>query len=322
MAALLGRYFRALPTEVNRMKYPILRPVAELYRPASTLRMRPRSRGNYVQECNHVYAEAHGLGLVMDIFRPEGTANGRGVVDVISGGWCSDRGHLNEHIGLGVFDVLCDRGYTVFALSPGSVGKFTGLEMVRHVQTGIRHVKALAEAFCIDPDRMGLIGASAGGHLAALAALRPRKGQPESRDPFRRKSSDVSAVGLFFPPTDFLDYGGALFDFMAEAGVHYEHLLFDGGLAGRGEDEVQGRMAALSPARQVSGAPPSFLLVHGSIDPVVPLSQSEKLAQALRAVGGAVELIVKDGGKHAWPEIQTEIEKLADWLDRRLEAGG
>lgn len=300
------------------MKYPITRPVVQLYRPAASLKVRPKTAGNYVQQCNYVYAEAHGLGLVMDIFIPEHTPNGLGIVDVISGGWFADRVQLNEHIGLGVFDALCAQGYTVFALSPGSVTKFTGLDMVRHVQEGIRHIKARAAHFNIDPDRLGLTGASAGGHIAALAALEVKPARPQSRDPFRHHDTRVNAVGLFFPPTDLLDFGGVPFDFIELEGASLGHLLFENGLHGHTPHEIEERMAQLSPARKSISDPPPFLLIHGDADPIVPVSQSHTLARALRAAHGSAELIIKPGGGHPWPDIRTEIELLADWFDRKL----
>ncbi len=300
-------------------RFPIVRPVVQLYRAAATLRMRPRSRGNFVQECNYVYAEAHGLGLVMDVFAPESGGNGLGILDIVSGGWFSDRVMLNEHIGLGIYDTFCARGYTVFAVSPGSITKFTGFQMVQHIHEALRYVKTHADEWGVAPERLGLMGASAGGHLAALAALEPRRARHTTRDPYRRVGSEVAAAALFFPPTDLLDYGGRLFEFVEMEGVPLDRLLFANGADGHTETEVREAMAALSPARRVrapQGVP--FLLIHGDADTVVPLGQSEKLAGALRNAGADVELVVRRGGGHPWPDIQVEISQAAGWFDKVL----
>ena len=90
------------------------RPVPQLYRPAASIRIRPKTAANFVQECHRPYAEAHGCALTMDVFRPLEAANGFGVIDVVSGGWYGDRIQLNEHVGMGFIDALCARGFTVF----------------------------------------------------------------------------------------------------------------------------------------------------------------------------------------------------------------
>ena len=125
----------------------------------------------YTQRENVVYSEAHGIGLVMDIFTPNGDKNGLGIVDVISGAWHSDRGKIRDHARAQTFHILCRKGYTVFAIRPGSVTKFTALEMVANLNLGIRWIKDHAKDHGIDADRLGLMGASAGGHLACLAAV-------------------------------------------------------------------------------------------------------------------------------------------------------
>lgn len=303
------------------MKYPILRPATPLYRAAAALQVRPRTAGRYIQECNHVYAEAHGTGLVMDIFSPESAANGLGIVDVISGGWHADRVQLNTHIGLGVIDVFCAQGYRVFAVSPGSISKYTGMNMVRHVQEALRYIKARAEDFHIDPERLGLLGASAGGHLAALTALNPLPGRENTRDTFRRQNTAVRAVGLFFPPTDLLEYAGQMFEVVESEGTPLDRLLFEDGMAGHSPEEVHARMVALSPARQVPAAAdalPPFWMMHGSADTVVPLYHSQKLAGGLRAAGGQAELYVKEGGGHPWPKIAEDMQRLAEWMNEHL----
>jgi len=138
-----------------------------------------------------------------------------------------------------------------------------------------------------------------------------------TRDPYRQQSTAVRAVGLFFPPTDLLDYAGKMFEFVEAEGVPLDRLLFEDGMAGRNAGEIRAQMTALSPARQVpndaSGLPP-FLLFHGSADAVVPLSQSQKLVTALKAAGGHAELVIKDGGGHPWPDIHQEIGRLAYWF--------
>src|SRR4051794_27630697 len=160
----------------------------------------------YEQKKDVVYAEAHGTGLLMDVFTPTGPSNGLAIVDVASGAWYSDRGKIRDHTQAQLYTIFCSRGYTVFAARPGSRTRYTAAEMDQNVKTAIRYVKEHAAEYKVDPDRLGLTGASAGGHLATLAALTPASGKADARNPLERHDTTVRAVAVFFPPTDFLDW--------------------------------------------------------------------------------------------------------------------
>jgi len=275
---------------------------------AMTTPVHAQDEGSYRQQEDIVYGESGGVGLLMDVFTPTGPPNGLGIVDVISGAWFSDRGKIRDHKRAGVFGTLCQEGYSVFAIRPGSVSKFGAVEMLEHVRRGIRHVKGHAQRYAIDPDRLGLMGASAGGHLACLAAV-------TAGDDTR-----VKAVAVFFPPTDLLDYGGHRLDVQSgsQMGGIVRRLVFPDGLANLSDQEVEDRIAQICPARQVTANAPPFLLIHGDADPVVPLQQSETMVAALRKAQVPTELIVKPGGGHPWPTIREEVKVLAQWFNTQL----
>ncbi len=247
----------------------------------------------YDQKIDVVYGEVHGTGLLMDVFTPKAKPNGLAIIDVVSGAWYSDRGKIREHTMAQVYSIFCSRGYTVFGIRPGSRTRYTALEMDAHVKMGIRYVKEHAAEYKIDPNRLGLTGASAGGHLATLAAVTPEEGNPDSKSPSQRFDTRVRAVGVFFPPTDFLDWNGKRAD-MQTLG----NLLFLGGVKGHSDEEIKERARQISPARLVKPPTIPLLIFHGDADPLVPLQQSEKLLQAVKAAGGSAELIVKKGGGH------------------------
>jgi acetyl esterase/lipase len=267
----------------------------------------------YDQKMNVVYGEVHGTGLLMDVFSPKGKTNGLGIIDVVSGAYHSDRRKIRDHILAQVYSVFCSHGYTVFAIRPGSRTRYTAPEMEVNVKTGIRYVKQHAAEYKVDPDRLGLTGASAGGHLATLAAVTPEEGKPDADSPLLRQNTHVKAAAIFFPPTDFLDWDGKPADFKTLG-----DLLFLGGAKGHAEEEIKERAAQISPARLVKPPTVPFLFIHGDADPLVPLQQSQKMIAALKAAGGSAELIVKKGGGHPWMTLPGEVKIMADWFDQHL----
>src|ERR1700728_3468524 len=67
-----------------------------------------------------IYADSDGVALCMDIFTPTGPKNGVGIIDIASGAWHSDRAKIRDHMMAQVYDIFCAKGYTVFAVRPGS----------------------------------------------------------------------------------------------------------------------------------------------------------------------------------------------------------
>jgi acetyl esterase/lipase len=267
----------------------------------------------YQQQKNVVYAEVHGVGLIMDIFTPRETGNGLGIVEVASGGWSSDRGKIRDLSRAQVFDIFCGKGYTVFAVRPGSVSKFSASEMLDHVQRGIRWIKQRADDYGIDTARLGIMGASAGGHLASLVAVTNGRSSSDA-------DASVAAAGIFFPPADFLDYNGRQIDPRSDdfLGQVIRQLAFPDDVGSLTDEQINQRLRDISPARRVRDDAPPFLLIHGDADPVVPLQQSRALLAALESHKVPVRLVVKEGGAHPWPTIHEEVGVMADWFDEQL----
>jgi len=277
----------------------------------------------YTQQEDVVFGETDGVALVMDIFTPTGPSNGLGIIDVASGAWHSDRGKIEDHKRAQMFDILCGRGYTVFAVRPGSISKFAAPEMVRHIKWAVRWVKLHSADYGIDPDRLAMAGASAGGHLTCLTIMTAEPARPDARKELDRYSTEVKAAIAFFPPTDFMNYGGQKRD-ISEAksrlGRMLGNLLFAEGIEGKSDEQIAEQIEKISPALLVHSAGPPLLLIHGDNDPLVPLQQSETMKAACEKAGVLCELIVKPGGGHPWPTIHEEVKVAADWLDKQLAA--
>ena len=277
---------------------------------------------DFIQTQDVVFGEVHGTGLLMDVFTPTGTANGHAIVDVASGSWYSDRGKIRDHTLAQMYATFCGRGYVVFAIRPGSKTRYTALEMDQHVKLAIRYVKENAMKYNIDANKLGLTGASAGGHLATLAALTPVASDPTAKNKLERHDTSVAAVAVFFPPTDFLEWrDGKMVDpkvlgpLLAVGASSAK----DGALNGKSDEELFEMAKAISPLYQVRKPTVPFLLIHGDADEVVPLSHSQKLVKAIQTSGGSAELIVKEGGGHPWLTLPVEVAVMADWFDKQFK---
>ena len=268
----------------------------------------------YTQEQDFVFAQVDGKDITMDIFKPTGEKNGLGIIDVASGAWSSSRGKIEDHKKAMFYDIFCKRGYVVFAIRPGSRGAYAVPEMVANLKRGIRYIKEHASDYGIDPERLGITGPSAGGHLATLTVLTADAGDPNVTDPLLRHSTQVAAAGIFFPPTDFLNWNGK------PAHERLGDLYFKDGIAGKSPEQIEAAAKAASPLYQVKEKTIPFLIYHGDADPLVPLQQSQVLVDALKATGTEVEFHIVPGGAHPWPTIPVEVAKMGDWFDKRLGA--
>src|SRR5438045_1620554 len=154
-----------------------------------------------------VYGRKHGMALTMDVFTPKEKAKGAGVVWVVSGGWVSAHAIAEPGFPFSPIPELIKRGYTVFAVVHGSQPKFTIPEILEDMHRAVRFIRFHAADYNIDPNRIGITGGSAGGHLSLMQGTAGNDGDSQAKDEVDRVSSRVQAVGCFFPPTDFLNYG-------------------------------------------------------------------------------------------------------------------
>ncbi len=259
-----------------------------------------------------IYGRQHGVVLTMDVLRPA-KPNGLGILFIVSGGWFSS----HESINPGLVRPATDRGYTVFAVVHGSQPKYTIPEIVQDVDRATRFVRHTAQQYGVDPERLGISGGSAGGHLSLMQAVRGSDGKADAKDPVDRQHSRVQAVACFFPPTDFLNYG--------EPGRDVTKLpIFQPFLPAFGkipEDPAEraARSQAISPAYHVSSKTPPTLIIHGDADLLVPIQQSQLFMKKLEEAGVPHELVVRPGKAHGWPTLGEDVGIFVDWFDKHLK---
>jgi acetyl esterase/lipase len=278
---------------------------------------------SYTRQEDVIYGRKYGTALTLDVFTPKKDANGAAVVFAVSGGWFSDHRAIN----IGFFAEFLRRGYTVFAVVHGSQPRFTIPEAVEDMHRAVRYVRSHAADFHIDPDRIGIAGGSAGGHLSLMQGTTGKPGELLSLDPVERASSKVQAVGCFFPPTDFLNYGekgkvslgrGTLegfkapFDFLEfDAITRSFNLVLD-----EGKRREIGKK--ISPLYHVSKDSAPTLIVHGDQDKLVPIQQAEVFIARMKEAGVPAELVVKKGVAHGWAGMDRDLAFLGDWFDKYL----
>ncbi len=248
-----------------------------------------------------VYGHKDGMALVYDVLRPK-EPNGAAIAYIVSGGWFS-RWQPPEERAEG-FVALLQRGFTMIVVHHGSAPRYRVPDAVSDVIRAVRHIRRTARVYGVDPERIGLFGGSAGGHLALISALAGDAGDPQAEDPVLREPNRVAAVAAYYPPTDLRAMVGPNADFPA--------LDFPSELAPR-----------VSPLLYVSADDPPTLLVHGDEDDVVPLDHSVRLEAALSGVGAEVRLVRIRGAGHGFRDPAHRAlasGQMQRWFERHLLA--
>lgn len=277
----------------------------------------------YTRTEDVIYRRKHGVALTLDVFAPKENANGAAIVLVVSGAWRSSHEQIRP-----IFATeFVKRGYTVFAVVHGSSPKFTLPEIMEDMHRAVRFVRSRAEQHRFDPERIGVTGASAGGHLSLMLGTAGVAGDPAAADPTDRLSSRVQSVACFFPPTDFLNYGitgltllGADATKGSRAPFDFQEL--DPNLRAFVTITDRDRRLAIgkemSPLYHVSAEDPPTLIIHGTADLTVPLQQSKLIMEKFKEANVPCELVVKPGKAHGWLDIGLDFVTLADWFDKHL----
>jgi acetyl esterase/lipase len=287
------------------------------------LSLAPSQAPTYDRKDDVVYGRKYGFALTLDVLAPKEKKNGAGVIFVASGGWFSDK----SMIAPANLEEFLRRGYVVFAVMHACQPRFTIPEVLDDINRSVRYVRHHAKEYGVDPERLGIMGASAGGHLSLMQGCAPRAGDPKAADPVDRESAKVEAVACFFPPTDFLNYGradqealgtGVLkgfkapFDFVEfNSRTNSFDLVTD-------PDKRREIGKQISPITHVSETSAPTLIIHGDADNLVPLQQAQIFLDKMKAAKVPCELVVKKKGGHGWGGIEKDFAVLADWFDKYL----
>ncbi len=255
------------------------------------------------------YGAADGTRLFLDVYLPNSNAAQKrrpAVLLVHGGGWEGGSRRADYMVELG--RALARAGFVAFNIDYRLVRRPQGSEPAGNAypaglddcQRAVRWVRQHADDYSVDPDRLGALGDSAGGHLVSL--LGTQETRADSSPELAPYSSRVNAVVDIFGPADFtqplpeIDLAGVTPRQMVRNFV--------------GDDAAQIREA--SPIFHVNEKAPPFLIFHGIEDNIVPIEQSRRFQAALKQAGADVELVEFSGEGHGFsPPVQAKMTQRA-----------
>lgn len=249
---------------------------------------------------NLEYGRAGGESLRLDACLPEGKGPFPAVILVHGGGWSSG----DKSAGVDpLFAPFSRAGLAWFSINYRLAPRHRYPAQVEDIETAIRWIKQHAAEFQVDPERLALLGESAGGHLIAMVVMRAKD---ETR---------VAVAVPFYAPVDLESdterRGGLSLSLRALFGRTYEV-----------DEQVSKLLRETSPINDVHAGLPPFLLVHGTADMSVPYSQSVRLQAKLKAAGVVCDLITIDDGVHGMARWEasdpTYKEKVVNWIAEKL----
>lgn len=273
-----------------------------------------------------IYGRTYGTALTMDVFTPKKNSKGLGIVLFVSEGWYSEHEKIEYNIPIYI-DQFIKNGYTVFAVIHGSNPKFSLLENFEHAKRAVRFIRHNANEFGINPNKIGAIGDSAGGHLSLLVGSDKGTEDKTSKDPIEKESCKVQAIVAFYPPTDFFNWGKENKPMLGDhpkvslkgAFTFYELDSTTNTLEKiTNQDKVFAIVKSLSPIYQVNEATSPTLIVYGDEDSFIPIQQSKSLAIRLRQLKVTTATIVEKGGEHDEITIKNHLGEAISWFDKYL----
>lgn len=266
--------------------------------PAARQRPQPPDTVDFTRDV--VYGKGGGEDLTLSISRPRNADRSTRlpcIMVIHGGGWAGGNKAAHEDITW----QLAQRGYVAATIGYRLAPRHLFPAAVEDVKCAARYLRAHADKYGIDPERLGAIGFSAGGHLSMMLGVTTKEDGLEGEGGWADQSSRVQAVVSFFGPTQ-LD--------AEDIPERVKGILknFIGGTAEEKADAYRkgSPITYLSPDRVIA----PMLLLHGTADPLVPPTQSYKMADAMgkAGVGGRVEIL--PGLGHGW--AGKELKRTAD----------
>ena len=235
---------------------------------------------------NITYGHGGDVELQCDLVQPkESDGFWPGVVCIHGGGWNS--GSRDRFLKLA--QQIAGRGYVAITVSYRLAPQHRFPACVEDVKAAVRFLRANAAPYHVDPDHVGAVGFSAGGHLALMLGLTDTDAALEGAGGHAEQSSRVQAVVDFFGPTHLADPVWNL-------APNQTLIQFIGSTF----SEDRNAYKRASPIFYVSKDDPPVLIFHGTADRLVPITQSQLLEKKLTEAGVTCKLVRMEGMGHGW----------------------
>ena len=259
------------------------------------------ARGSASIEKNIPYGKAGTMELFLDIYRPpEGTEKRMALIHIHGGGFTA-----------GSKDTLADRvapfvalGYVSIPVQYRLAGEAKWPSQIHDVKAAIRWTRANAKSLGVDPEKIAVVGYSAGGHLALFAAGTCNREEFEGKNGTPGVSTQLAACCAYYPATEVRPRADGTANVLLPAG----------------SDEAAHRAA--SPLTYVAKGFPPTVIFHGTADITIPIESSERLFKQFREAQVPSEFHGFEGVPHAFdsnPEFAKIAAQLSDFfIDRKV----
>lgn len=247
------------------------------------------------------FAKAGDVSLTLDAFTPEGEGPFPTAILVHGGGFT--KGDKTSFI-KPLFTPLSEAKFSWFTINYRLAPQHRWPAGMEDLETAIRWVKAHAREYKVDVNRIALIGESAGGHYVSMAGVRARG------------DTSVAAVVPIYAPHDLVMQ------------VEKRQAIGEGlgGLLGIGQEMSEANLKVLretSPSNLLHAGMPPYLQLHGDKDDTVPITQSLRFQEKMKALGNTCDLITIPGGIHGmggWSKLTPDYaEQMIAWLRKTMK---
>ena len=250
-----------------------------------------------VVERDLVYGTGGPVQLKLDLARPAEGGPYPGIVCIHGGAWrFGSRGFLNMKApwlgNQSALEYLAARGFVVVTISYRLVPTTDFDGQLADCKAAVRWLRANAAKYRVDPDHITSCGYSAGGHLACLLGVTTPADGLEGAGGNPRQSSQVQAVIDLFGPTDLTTWA---WNRDTEDGVFVPLI----GARLKDRPDLYRRASPITYLRAGRTYPP-FLIMHGTVDTMVPIGQSKELAAKLQELGVKHRFVEMAGAGHGW----------------------